>query len=262
MTLIAEPDGYDAAIFDELAAIEDQSFWFRARNRLIVQLASEISRPGDRLLEVGCGTGYVLNALVRECGLVATGSELFKEGLAYAKTRVPTADFIELDARRMPFEDAFDLVGAFDVLEHIDDDVGVLRGLYRAVRRDGHLLLTVPQHPSLWSASDTYAHHVRRYRRRELLERVTAAGFDIIRTTSFVTSLLPVMAISRWRGRSPGATYDAKAELVPPRPLNRALESMLNLECALIRRGVNLPVGGSLVLVARRNGKLYSEARA
>jgi SAM-dependent methyltransferase len=246
-----EVGGYDSAIFEELAALEDQSFWFRARNRLIVALAREVSRPGDSFLEIGCGTGYVLQALARQCGLSVTGSELFAEGLAFARERVPEAEFSVLDAREMPYEESFDLAGAFDVLEHIDDDVGVLRGLHRALRPGGHLLVTVPQHRWLWSDADDYAHHVRRYRRSELLDRVRGAGFEVLRVTSFVTSLLPLMLASRLLSRKGGA-YDLKAELVPPAPVNRALEWMLNRECDLIARGVSLPAGGSLAVVARR----------
>jgi SAM-dependent methyltransferase len=244
--------GYDAEIFDTLAGVEERSFWFRSRNRLIVQLAAAVSAPGDRYLEIGCGSGYVLEALVRDCGLEATGSELFAEGLEYARQRVPEADFAELDARSMPYDGAFDLVGAFDVIEHIDEDVDVLRGLRRALRPGGHVLLTVPQHPRLWSRADVYAHHVRRYRRRDLVQRVGAAGFEVLRTTSFVTSLLPAMALSRLRGRLSRKPYEPVAELVPPEPLNRVLEWVLDAERALIDRGLDLPAGGSLALVARR----------
>src|SRR5262249_46057186 len=146
--------GYDAKIFEELARLEDRSFWFRSRNRLLVELTRRVSRPGDRFLEIGCGTGYVLQALATECGLAVTGSELFAEGLTFARRRLPNADFEVLDAREMPFAEEFDLAGAFDVLEHIDDDAGVLRGLHRALRPGGHLLVTVPQHTWLWSNAD------------------------------------------------------------------------------------------------------------
>ncbi len=244
--------GFDVGLFDRLAELEDRSFWFRARNRLIVQLVSAISRPGDRYLEIGCGTGYVLQALVRECGLVATGSELYGEGLEFARRRVPDARFVELDARSMPYEGDFDLAGAFDVLEHIDDDLGALRGLHRAVRPGGHLLLTVPQHRWLWSAADVQAHHVRRYRRAELVDRVKQAGFQPERVTSFVTSLLPVMALARLRpGRDTAGDASLTEELVPPKPINRAFEALLGWERTLIGRGIRLPAGGSLVVVAR-----------
>lgn len=245
--------GYDAAIFEELAALEGESFWFRARNRLLVRLTRQISKPGDRFLEIGCGTGYVLEALAHEAGLAVTGSELFAEGLEFARKRVPEAEFSVLDAREMPYQGEFDLAGAFDVLEHIDDDVGVLRGLRHALRPGGHLLITVPQHRWLWSDADDYAHHVRRYRRGEMLERVEGAGFEVLRATSFVTSLLPLMLASRLRRKSSGS-YDLAAELVPPKSINRSLEWMLDREVDLIARGVSLPAGGSLVVVARRAG--------
>jgi SAM-dependent methyltransferase len=253
MVSSTEPDvGYDPELFAQLAEIEDKSFWFRARNRLIVQLVSEVATPGDQFLEIGCGTGYVLQALVRGCGLRATGSDPFAAALGHARRRVPEADFAELDARAMPYEQSFDLAGAFDVLEHIDDDVAVLCGLYRAVRPGGYVLLTVPQHPSLWSAADTQARHVRRYRRAELVDRVRQSGLTPVRITSFVTSLLPLMALSRWRTRYRRRSYDPMADLVLPLPVNRLFEAVLDVERALIRRGMDLPVGGSLVLVARR----------
>jgi SAM-dependent methyltransferase len=255
MALPSEVDeGFDPELFARLAEVEDESFWFRARNRLLVQLVSEVAAPGARFLEVGCGTGYVLEALVRECGLSATGSDPFAAALAFARRRVPEASFIELDARTMPYEQCFDLAGAFDVLEHIDDDVAVLRGLRKAIRPGGFVVVTVPQHPALWSAADTYAHHVRRYRRHELADRVRESGLVPIRITSFVSSLLPLMAISRWRARRDPRAYDPIDDLVLPRPLNRVFEWILDGERRLIGRGVNLPFGGSLVLVARRDG--------
>lgn len=217
-------------------------------------MVSEHARPGSRFLEVGCGTGYVLRALARECGLRVTGSELFPEGIEYARERVPDADLVVLDARTMPFEEEFDFAGAFDVIEHIEDDVAVLEGMRRALRPEGMLFLTVPQHRWLWSAADEHACHVRRYRRGELAHRVELSGFEVLRVTSFVTSLLPAMALSRWRQRRSSAAFDPIEELVPRPLVNSLAEWMLRCECLLVRQGVNLPVGGSLALLARRLG--------
>jgi SAM-dependent methyltransferase len=244
--------GYEATLFDQLAEVEDKSFWFRGRNRLIVGLVGAVSRPGDRFLEIGCGTGFVLRALARENGLEVVGTELFPEGLEHARRRVPEAELVQLDAREMPYHEEFQLAGAFDVLEHIDDDLGAIEGIHQALRPGGHLFVTVPQHDWLWSAADDQAHHVRRYSRRELVDRVSRAGFEPVRTTSFVSALLPAMMLARWRQRRSSKPYDVVAELYPGKTLNRALEVLLDAEQALIRRGLNLPAGGSLALVARR----------
>jgi SAM-dependent methyltransferase len=240
---------YDPRLFARLAEIEERSYWFRARNRLIVEVARDVTHPGDRALEVGCGTGYVLRALVRECGLRATGCEPFGEALEHARRRVPEAEFATIDVLDMQYEDRFDLVGAFDVLEHIGDDLAALRGMRRAARPGGFVLLTVPQHPWLWSDADAQAHHQRRYRRSELVERVIRAGLVPARVTSFVTSLLPAMTLARL---GPGRGRDPLAGLVVRAPLSRLFESLLAAERALIRRGVSLPAGGSLLVLAQR----------
>lgn len=244
--------GYDPVLFDRLARLEDRSFWFRARNRLIVDLVRERSAPGNRFLELGCGTGYVLQAVVRQCGLRGTGIELYSDGLRHARSRVPEADLVELDATDTQYRDEFDLAGAFDVLEHVEDDLALLRVLQRAVRPGGWVLLTVPQHPWLWSAADVNAGHIRRYRRAELLDLVRRAELTPVQVTSFVTALLPAMAVSRLRNRRPRPSFDPLAGLVVPAPVSQLFEFLLDGERALIRRGMPLPAGGSLVVVARR----------
>jgi len=244
--------GFDADLFGRLVAAEERSFWFRSRNRLIVQAVTQLVAPGERFLEIGCGTGFVLQALVHKCGVRATGGELFVEGLEYARQRVPEAEFALVDAREMPYEEEFAAVGAFDVLEHIDDDFAALRGLHRAVKPGGHVFITVPQHPWLWSAFDNHSQHVRRYRRAELVDRVMQAGLTPLRVTSFVTVLLPLMALSRLGQRIRRRDYDPIADLLLPARVDRFLEKVLIAELRLIQRGVDLPAGGSLLLVARR----------
>jgi SAM-dependent methyltransferase len=247
-------EGYDPVHFSALAELESRNFWFCARNRLIVWALGRYFPDARRFLEVGCGTGFVLAGITAAYpALETTGSEVAAEGLGFAARRIPAARLIQMDARRIPFHGEFDVAGAFDVIEHIEDDHAVLRALHGAISPGGGLLITVPQHPVLWSEYDVQAHHVRRYLATELREKLEQAGFDIARMTSFVTLLLPLMAASRLGRSKSGADYDALEELRISSGLNWTLEKVLDLERALIRAGVSMPVGGSLLVVARRS---------
>jgi SAM-dependent methyltransferase len=249
---LAAGGGFEPSAFARLAELEEGSFWFRARNELVLWALNRWFRDAESLLEVGCGTGFVL-AGVRAARpqMRLAGAELYPHALGFTRARVPDAELLQLDATRMPYDAEWDVAGAFDVLEHIEDDEAALAGLVRAVRPGGGVLITVPQHPSLWSAADDYAHHCRRYTRRELVGRARAAGVDVLRTTSFVTLLLPAMYASRWLERRSDTAYDPVREHLSAArvPL---LKRVLDLERAVIRRGAALPVGGSLLLVGRR----------
>lgn len=250
--LADQAEGFDPALFAELAALESRNFWFRARNRLIVWALQRYAPGFGSLLEVGCGTGYVLQGIAAafpQARLVASEAET--EGLRFAAQRIPGAEFLQLDARQMPFDREFDAVGAFDVIEHIGEDETVLAEMRRALRPGGHLLLTVPQHPFLWSEYDVRAHHVRRYTAGELRQKLGRAGFTLVRMTSFVSVLLPLMMLSRLTRRAAAADYDPLAELRIGRVANALLERALDAERLLIRAGLSLPCGGSLLAVAR-----------
>ena len=196
--------GFEAAYFADLARAEEGFFWFRARNRLIIWALGKYCREFGSFMEIGCGTGYVLSGIAKMYpGRRLHGSEIFTAGLAFAAAREPAVDFMQADARNIPFVGEFDAIGAFDVLEHIEEDEGVLGQMRDALKPRGALLLTVPQHAWLWSPNDDYARHVRRYSVQELHEKVKRAGFEILRSTSFVSLLLPAMFVSRLIKRVP-----------------------------------------------------------
>jgi SAM-dependent methyltransferase len=248
-----DEEGYDEALFGLLARVEAGSFWFRARNELIAWALATYFPDVESFLEVGCGTGFVLEGLrARFPHLALSGGELFVSGLEVARSRAPDASLYRLDARRLPFTEEFDVVGSFDVLEHIEDDRAVLREIHRALRPGGGVLITVPQHEWLWSPADTGAEHVRRYTRADLVGKLHDAGFTMLRLTSFVSLLLPFMTISRLHARWRPASYDLEAELRTPPLLDAAFERVMGVERTLIRRGLSLPAGGSLLAVARR----------
>jgi len=247
-------DGSDATYrFDDLLAAESRHFWFRARTALVMWALQRYFCEAKSLLEMGCGTGYVLDCLVQaRPDMVFAGSDVLTDGLRHARARLPRVSFLQMDGRRIPFESEFDVIAAFDVIEHIEEDRAVLAELFRAVRPGGGILLTVPQHAFLWSSVDEFSGHKRRYSRRELLDKVRAAGFDVLRATSFFSILLPLLAVSRWSKPKSVSELDPAAELRVHPAVNWGLDRLLALERAFIRAGASLPMGGSLLLAARR----------
>lgn len=249
--------GFKAKYFAPLAQHEARSFWFRSRNVLIVWALRKFFPKLDSFLEVGCGTGYVLSGVSVAFPFARlVGSEIFTAGLGVAAARIPNASFVQMDARRVPYVNEFDVVAAFDVLEHIVEDDLVLENLHRAIRPGGGLLLTVPQHQWLWSSMDDHACHVRRYSAVDLHSKIRAAGFEVERSTSFVSLLLPAMFISR-RHRKNNKEFDPLGEFQINPILNYVLASILAIERLLIRLGLNFPMGGSRLVVARKNEKLH-----
>lgn len=244
--------GYDAGVFAELAELEPTSFWFRSRSRILVWALATYFPDAASFLEVGCGTGFTLASIrAGRPGLAVAGGDVHAEGLAVARTRLPDVPLFRLDVRALPFDADFDVVGAFDVVEHIEDDAAALHNLAAAVRPGGGVMITVPQHPWLWSSVDDAARHQRRYTRSELVAKLRTAGLTPVRVTSFMSLLLPVMAAARKRASS-AADYDFRQEFALPAALDRTLEAVVSVERRLLRAGVSFPAGGSLLAVARR----------
>ena len=245
--------GFPPEAFDLLAAREAQSFWFRARNRLILWTLKRHSPDMQRYLEIGCGTGYVLAGVAKAFpSAKLVGSEVFSVGLPYAASRVGTAEFLQMDARQIPYVNEFDIIGAFDVLEHIEEDEAVLEAMMRALRPGGRIAITVPQHPWLWSTEDVFACHVRRYKVGELREKVLRAGFKLEFETSFVSLLLPAMFASRLGKRRVKTRGESMSELSLPPWLNRIFEKVMDLERHLIQIGLRFKWGGSRLLIAKK----------
>lgn len=257
--LMEQHDGFNAETYVQYARIEEVHFWFQSRNRLIEYLVATYFSSARSLLEVGCGTGIVLSALSRRFPhLSLTGTEPLMAGLSHTARRIRDASFLQMDVRAIPFENEFDIVGAFDVLEHIEEDKEALAQLYRACKLGGGIIVTVPQHPFLWSAPDEYACHKRRYTRRELLRKVKEAGFCVTRIGSFVSFLLPLMALSRLLQRNRAEAEDRISVdngFNINRHLNRALGWVMDLERLAIKMGFTFPAGGSLFVVAKKETK-------
>jgi SAM-dependent methyltransferase len=242
----------DPRFFEGLSKLEAEYFWFVARNELIVGLINKYFADARRFLEIGCGNGAVLQAVGRARSWERlAGTELHPSGLLHARKRLPSAEFAQMDARAIPALNAFDVIGAFDVIEHIEDDEGVLREMRAATRNDGGIIIAVPQHPWLWSRADVVAYHQRRYRRGELEAKLRASGFEVSFSSSYTALLLPLMAANRLRGQGSETEQDVFDEFRLNRHVNRLFTAILHLEVRATLGGVRWPAGGSRIVVAR-----------
>jgi len=248
-------ESYDPAWYEELAMLESRNFWFAGRNRLINWMVKRYLPVNGNYLEVGCGTGFVLQMLqksLKEWRIYATEAQ--PEGISFAKNRVPEdVTFFQMDACHIPFRDEFDAIGAFDVIEHIPDDVEAIGQIHAALKPGGYFVLSVPQHMFLWSKYDEVGCHFRRYSAAEIESKLKAAGFSVLVSTSFNSLLLPLMMLSRAmkKGDSAGQV-DVLEELRLPSTVNTILSVILKIEFLLIRFGVRFPVGGSRIVVAQK----------
>lgn len=258
--------GYDPTCFASLARVEDQHFWFQSRNAVIGRVAQQVTAglpSGYRVLEVGCGTGVVLRTLEQVCaGGTVLGADLFEEGLRYAQQR-SSVPVIRADIGNLPFAPPFAVIGLFDVIEHLPDDVGALRALLPLLGRDGTLLVTVPAHPALWSYFDEAAHHYRRYRPSDLKTALRRAGYRVEYVTQFMAAIAPLMWLQRRMTALTGRrlTGDgccahelAASDLRITPVVNGILTRVLKWEAHVVARRGRLPVGTSLLAVARQAG--------
>lgn len=225
---------------------DDRHWWYRGRRRVLRAQLARIGLPaGARILDAGCGSGRTLDELAR-LG-TACGVDISPAAVAAARLR-GHADVRVASVEDLPFpDDRFDLVTCLDVVEHTDDDRATLRELRRVTRPGGVLLMTVPAYPGLWSRHDVRNGHRRRYTAPTARAAAAEAGWTVLRTGHFNSVLLPPAAAVRLaeRGRDPRGRSDLA---LTPRSLDSVLELPLRLEAGLIRRGVRLPAGLSLLL--------------
>lgn len=252
--LVKENESFPSDSHDILLHYEADHFWFRSRSRLILWLMKKYFKNAQNFFEVGCGNGFVLSCVHKNFPhLNLYGCEMYLPGLINTSKRLPQAELFQMDIRKIPFCSEFDVIGAFDVLEHVPEDQKVLNILFQAVKPGGGIILTVPQHAFLWTHVDDYSGHQRRYSAKDLVKKAQLAGFKIERTGSFIFLLLPLMILNRFLIRNNPQKFDIEAEFKIGRFTNYLLENILTFERLLIRIGFKLPWGGSLFLVARKN---------
>jgi SAM-dependent methyltransferase len=249
----------DPTFYESYYRHETTHWWFRWRFDLIADVMESLPTNGrKRILEAGCGTGQMLKSL--ELHGDAIGIDISPQAIRYAKAR-GVNQLVQGSITDLPFKaGCFDAVLALDVIEHVDDDIGILAKLFEVVKPGGHLIVTVPAYKILWSEHDEINLHKRRYKSDELRTLITDAGFQVHRVTYCNTALfLPVLAMRKAKNllrtfrRARGTVHDGlESDLDEyPGPINSALYWLMKGETRLMRKA-DLPFGVSILAIARR----------
>jgi SAM-dependent methyltransferase len=248
----------DRLYYEEYYALEREHWWFRARSNILsVQLDRICDRVNGRsaILNVGAAVGASSEMLSRH-GRV-TSVEYDHECCRFVRQHL-SRQFINASITGLPFaSNTFDVVCAFDVIEHVHDDAIAVAELIRVCRPGGAVLVTVPAFMLLWSHHDDVNHHHRRYRLPALKKLFQRPG-RLIFASYFNSALFPpiagLRAISKmlphsWIRRGAGSDFT----LIENRWLDRLCYRVLDSENAWLRRGRTFPFGVSALVVWQKD---------
>lgn len=244
------------AEYDKILELEENNWWYLSRRALVKDyLNSHFGCDANRnILDIASAAGTNFFKFSDYGKLI--GVDLAEESIRICRSRGLTR-LIQADGGDLPFKkESFDLVFAFDAIEHIQDDRAALNGFLRVLKPDGRVIITVPAHQVLWSQHDTAFHHFRRYSKAELTKKLQDCGFEIERMTYWSATLFfPVLVArklntltQRLLHKTPQSDFFLKL----PSIFEKVLGWIQSLERVLISRGISFPVGVSLFCVARK----------
>lgn len=249
---------YNPRAFSFLFEVEEKNFWFKNRRELIYKFLLKYipNLKGKKMLEIGCGCGNVL-AFLNEKGIDCEGSDIYPQALKFARKRTKKPLY-QFDVKKIPFKNKFDIIGLFDVLEHIKEEKIVIKNIYRALKPGGYFILTFPAFFSLWSETDQLAFHKKRYTLPYLEKLLASSGFRSLKKSYFMSFLLPLFVISRKRLERRNLSIEDKRRLswsefkLGP-TLNRVLYMIAKIEhFVIVNLNIDLPLGSSGIFLVQK----------
>jgi 2-polyprenyl-3-methyl-5-hydroxy-6-metoxy-1,4-benzoquinol methylase len=242
---------YHSTYLDTMYAIEKQHFWFIARKNFILKTFLKFIAKDNSILEIGCGTGSISQALMENGYINISVNDIHINGLQYAKA-FGLKNLYQFNLFDAPFVKEFDVIAMFDVLEHLENDVEALQCAHKMLKNKGKVVLTVPAHMWLWSQDDARGHK-RRYTLKTLHVALTKANFKITYNRYFFISIMPLLLLRRFMHPDNGQPLeDINPDKININPIiNKILLSICALENKLLNFLPNL-MGGSIIVVAEK----------
>ena len=232
---------------DKMEHLGEAHWWFQGKKYILKNIMRNINIAAGQYLDIGCGTGMFLRELGEQRQLY--GVDISERALSYCKKKV-NAELVQAQGSALPFsKDTFSLVTLLDMLEHVDEDFGVLKEAFRVCQPGAAVIITVPAFGFLWGSHDIVHHHKRRYTREQLKTLALSAGFLIERLTyTNIFIFIPAFV----RRRISRISHEKRSDLRPtPYILNEFLKCVYKLEACLLKKS-NFPFGVSLLMVLRK----------
>lgn len=243
---------YDRKHLTLLENSEPFHFWFKTRAEYLCQIFHRFVDKKARILEVGSGTGFIA-AKLQTHGYQVEVSDIYSSGLHYAQKKGCTTLY-QFDLFLPPFEEEFDVICFFDVLEHLEDPQKALLCLKNMLKAKGLIILTVPAHKWLWSREDRIAGHKRRLTKHVLRQLFTSADLQSLALRYFFRSLIPLLLLRKWLKPDhlqPSSAHEEICTQINPW-INQILYRLIQCENRFDRFLPNY-AGGSLLGVAQKN---------
>jgi ubiquinone/menaquinone biosynthesis C-methylase UbiE len=239
-------------LYQELYQVENNHWWHRHKRRLVHQLTNKYLTKQGKVLDIGAGTGKLLEELKAK-GWQVSGIDGAKEAVEQSKRRGIRINQQELTKRLKFKANSFDLITSLDVLEHVEDDLALLNEMKRVVKPNGIIVVTVPAYQWLFSYWDKMLKHWRRYDKKDLVKLASQAQLKL-ELMSFYSSffLLPSILVRGLKSRSKQQSL-SDFQTTPLAFISVPILNILAVLERLLIRFIRLPVGMSLVCVFRKN---------
>lgn len=242
---------YDAHHLQDLENMESNHFWCKTRRDKICQFFEQKIDKKARILEIGGGTGFVAQQLIK-LGFSVEMADIHFNGLKFAQEK-GIEKLYQFDLYNPPFQEEFDVICLFDVLEHQKDDKHAMECLKKMLKPGGKILLTVPAHQWLWNRDDRINGHHCRYTKKALRDLCQSCDMIANHIEYFFIFIVPLLFARTYlkRDRGEDVANEEKLKLEVPLGLNQACYALTKLEFLLTRWLPNV-VGGSLLLMAEK----------